>query len=509
MALYDKPLFIFEMANNHQGSVEHGKRIINEMAKAVADYMEEFDFAFKFQYRDLDTFIRPDYRDRDDVKNVKRFKDTRLSQEQFMELKKEVEKVGMYTMCTGFDEVSVGRIAEQGYDIIKIASCSFSDWPLLEAVAATGLPVIASTAGAVMDDVDKVISFFEHRKTNLAIMHCVAEYPTPNEHLQLNQIDYLKGKFPKHIIGFSTHESPDNMEPVKMAVAKGARILEKHVGVPTDTITLNGYSANPAQVAQWVKNAHDAFAMCGVTGYRYESLEKEQADLAALQRGVFAKRNLQPGEKITPDNTYYAFPCEPGQLLTKNLSKYSVITVKENIEKDKPIYTESLSIESCYQQVADMVKKVMHVLKKSNVTIPIDSRCEISHHYGIGSFEDTGVTMIDCINREYCKKLLVVLPGQSHPAHYHKQKEETFTILYGSLDVVCDGEQRHMTKGESITVNRGVNHSFSSEEGCVFEEVSTTHYKDDSFYEKQDEFVVPRKTKVYITADMVDKYKLL
>ena len=127
MALYDKPLFIFEMANNHQGSVEHGKRIIREMAEAVKDYRESFDFAFKFQYRDLDTFIRPDYRDRDDVKNVKRFKDTRLTQEQFLELKKAVEDENMFTICTGFDEVSVGRIAEQGYDVIKIASCSFND----------------------------------------------------------------------------------------------------------------------------------------------------------------------------------------------------------------------------------------------------------------------------------------------------------------------------------------------------------------------------------------------
>ena len=79
MAVFDKPLFIFEMANNHQGSVEHGKNIIDAMKQAVKDYMDDYDFAVKFQYRDLDTFIRPDYVNRDDVKNIKRFKDTRLS----------------------------------------------------------------------------------------------------------------------------------------------------------------------------------------------------------------------------------------------------------------------------------------------------------------------------------------------------------------------------------------------------------------------------------------------
>ena len=150
MALFDKPLFTFEMANNHQGSTEHGKRIIREIAEAAKPYRDLFDFAFKFQYRDLDTFIHPAFRDRMDIKNIKRFQDTRLTQEQFLELKKEVEAQGMHTMCTAFDEVSVRRIAEQGYEILKIASCSFTDWPLLEVIAETGLPVIASGAGSAL-----------------------------------------------------------------------------------------------------------------------------------------------------------------------------------------------------------------------------------------------------------------------------------------------------------------------------------------------------------------------
>ena len=248
--------------------------------------------------------------------------------------------------------------------------------------------------------------------------------------------------------------------------------------------------------------------MCGVEGQRSKSSEKEQSDLAALQRGVFAKTDLKAGTEISAKNSYYAFPCEKGQLLTRNISKYANITLKKDIKAGEPIFLEDLDIKNNFDEVADKVKKVMHLLKKSNVTVPLDSRCELSHHYGIESFDEVGLTLIDCINREYCKKILVVLPGQSHPAHYHKKKEETFTILYGSLDVVCDGEVKHMVRGETMTVHRNVNHSFSSEEGCVFEEVSTTHYKDDSFYEKKDEFVSPRKTGVYITADMIKKYKL-
>ena len=146
MGLFNKPLFTFEMANNHQGSVEHGKKIIHEMKRVTRPYEDKFDFAIKFQYRNLDTFIHPDFKDRDDIKNVKRFRDTRLTLEQFLELKQEVEAQGMYTMCTAFDEDSVEHIVEQNYDIVKIASCSFSDWLLLEKIAETKMPVIASAA---------------------------------------------------------------------------------------------------------------------------------------------------------------------------------------------------------------------------------------------------------------------------------------------------------------------------------------------------------------------------
>lgn len=266
MALFDKPLFTFEMANNHQGSVEHGKRIIREIKEVTKPYEQDFDFAFKFQYRELDSFIHPTYRGRTDIKNIKRFEETRLTQEQFLELKAEVENQGMFTMCTPFDEVSVGRIVAQNYDVIKIASCSFTDWPLLEEIAKYNLPVIASCAGAELSDIDRVVAFFDNRNISLSLMHCVAEYPTSDDHQELNQITFFKQRYPELRIGFSTHEPPDDFEPIKIAIAKGAEIFEKHVGVSTESITLNAYSANPSQVAQWLKNAKHVYTICGGGG---------------------------------------------------------------------------------------------------------------------------------------------------------------------------------------------------------------------------------------------------
>lgn len=506
MDMFRKPLFTFEMANNHQGSVEHGKTIIREMARIIAPYRELFDFAIKFQYRDLDTFIRPDYANRDDIKHVKRFKDTRLTQEQFLELKKEVEDNNIMTMCTPFDEVSAKRVGDQGYDIIKVASCSIGDWPLLEAIAATGLPVIASTAGATLETLDNVVEFFAHRRIQLSLMHCVAEYPTPNDHLEMNQISLLQKRYPKNIIGFSTHENPDDMNPIKIAVAKGARIFERHVGVATDTISLNKYSSTPEGIEAWLANAKDVFEMCGVVDERYVSSEKEKKELQSLQRGVFAKENLAKGMAVDRNKFYFAFPCEEGQLLAGDISKYANISMNSDIDKDKPVYTNDVTITSYRNRVQEIVRNVMKLLKKGNILIPANSSCEISHHYGIDQFEKIGVTIIDCINREYCKKLLIVLPGQDHPMHMHKKKEETFTVLYGTLHVVCDSKELDVKAGESMTVERGMKHKFSSEDGCVFEEVSTTHYKSDSYYDESDGFVDPRKTKVFITQEMLNNF---
>lgn len=506
MKHFNKPLFTFEMANNHQGSEEHGLNIINALGGIIKPYRDVFDFAVKFQYRDLDTFIRPDYFNRDDIKNVKRFKDTRLSEEQFLTLKKAAEEKGMYTMCTPFDEKSVEKIIRHDFDIVKIASCSFGDWPLLEKIAGAGKPVIASTAASPLETVDRVVSFFKHRNVELALMHCVAEYPTAAESLQMNQIDLLKARYEGILVGFSTHEDPADMEPIKIAVAKQANIYERHVGLETENIKLNGYSSTPEQIANWLEAALSAYKMCGVSGIRYTSSEKEKSDLLALQRGVFLRRSLKKGERITENDVYFAFPCEKGQLLSAQFSKYADIVLNRDLEKiDAPVYLSDVDISDNRKRVNEIVDKVFDVLKNGHVVVPASSKCDISHHYGIDKFEETGTVLIDYINREYCKKYLVMLPGQNHPSHYHKEKEETFIVLCGQLDVVYDGKKFSLHRGDAMTVERGVYHSFSSPDGSVFEEISTTHVKGDSYYEHPENFVSPRKTSVYLTKEMVEE----
>ncbi|MBU3903059.1 MAG: N-acetylneuraminate synthase family protein, partial [Gammaproteobacteria bacterium] len=186
------PLFVLEMANNHMGDLNHGLALVRAFGAVCREL--PFHFAFKLQYRDLDTFIHPSSQGRDDIKYVKRFSETRLTREAFDRLVEEMRANGFLTMSTPFDEVSVSTIEEQNLDIIKIASCSFTDWPLLERIALCDKPIVASTAGASVEDIDRVVSFFAHRSKNFAIMHCVGEYPTPDEHMHLSQIDFLRAR---------------------------------------------------------------------------------------------------------------------------------------------------------------------------------------------------------------------------------------------------------------------------------------------------------------------------
>lgn len=475
------PLFIFEMANNHSGDVEHGIRIIREM-KEVSD---EFDFkvAFKLQYRDLDTFIHPDYKNRSDIKYIKRFSETRLSQEEFKTLKDEITACGFISICTPFDENSVDLIDKHGYDVIKIGSCSFTDWPLLERIVLSDKPIIASTASASLEEIDRVVSFFEHRGKDFALMHCVGAYPTARENLQLNQIDLLKNRYPEVSIGFSTHEEPDNLDSVRMAIAKGAGIFERHVAVPTDKYGINAYSSTPAQVRNWLASAADAYKICGTEEGRYEISEKEYNDLRGLKRGVFASANLYPGEKIKSENTFLAIPNNEDQLIANDLAKYTEYTAKTDIKDNQAVSYSELESKNLREKVLSIIKKIKAIIVESRIALPNKIDLELSHHYGIDKFEEWGAAILNCINREYCKKIIIILPGQNHPDHHHVKKEETFQVLYGDMKVKMEEEEIQLKAGEMITVERGRKHSFSSDTGCVFEEVSTTHFKNDSFYE--------------------------
>lgn len=471
-------LFIFEMANSHQGSVEHGIDIIKEMGKIARKY--NIKAAVKLQYRNLDTFIHPDYKNRKDVKHIPRFMSTRLGFDQFVQLVDAIKEEGMIAMSTPFDEDGVDWCMDQGVDIIKIASCSSLDWPLLEKVSDTGKPLIISTGGKSLSDIDKLYNFFTHRKCEFAFLHCIAEYPAPLEHLQLDFIDRMNKRYRDVPIGYSGHEDPDDDAVAMLAIAKGATLLERHVGLPTETIKLNAYSMNPAQADKWVEAALKAKTICTTKKENNKYISQEEIDsLNSLMRGVYCKRDIKKGEVLTKEDVFFAMPCNAKQMNSGEF--YEGLEVTKDYVKNEELHEHKKVTPT--KLARSVVHDAKGMLYEAGIELGTEFDVELSHHYGMQHFRQTGAIIISIINREYCKKLIIVLPGQKHPTHLHKKKEETFQLLYGDLTVNIEGKVKEMKPGDIQTVLRGEKHSFTSSKGAIFEEVSTTHIRNDSYYE--------------------------
>jgi sialic acid synthase SpsE/quercetin dioxygenase-like cupin family protein len=474
-----RDLFVLDVANNHQGSVAHGKAIVDACAEVVAKHRVRA--GIKFQFRDLPEFVHKDERTGSANKHVPRFLSTRLSWEQFAELRQMVKRRGLLSICTPFDEGSVDRIVSIGFDVMKVASCSARDWPLLEKVAASGLPVIASTGGLTQSEVDDLVSFLTHRGCDFALMHCVSIYPTPDEACHLANIAGFRDRYPGRVIGWSTHENPADTAPVMVASALGAEMFERHVGVPTETIRLNAYSSNPVQLDAWIGAWKKALILMG-TRERGEPIPAERTAIEELKRGVFAKSVIEPGEPITSAQVYFAFPIRPGQMSSSEWRDGTISNAA--IPPDAPLPTQALTVpgdpDAKVLQVA--VHEVKALLAYARVPLSHEFVTEYSHHYGVQNFRRFGAVLINVINREYAKKVLVQLPGQLHPWHFHKLKEETFIVLWGELHLELDDRHKVLAPGDSITVLPGVWHRFWTETGCVFEEISTTAHPNDSIY---------------------------
>src|SRR4051812_42011463 len=249
-------LFVLEMANNHWGRLERGLKIINTFAQIVR--FNNVRAAIKMQFRDVDTFIHRDYRHRTDIRYIKKTLDTQMSDESFATMVRAIRQASCIPMATPFDERSVELCCELGIPIIKIASSDLNDWFLLEKVAATKKPVIVSTGGSSLKDLDDLVTFFMNRNIPLAINHCVSIYPSEDNELEMNQIDFLRARYPNHTIGFSTHEYHDWESSMLIAYAKGARTFERHIDIDSDGIPVSPYCSLPNQSDIWFKAFHKA-----------------------------------------------------------------------------------------------------------------------------------------------------------------------------------------------------------------------------------------------------------
>ena len=484
----DEILFCLEMANNHQGSVEHGKNIIREFAAVVR--RTRAHAMLKLQFRELQSFLHPaDHTPASGngqpglSAHTKRFRETALSKNQFAELISCARDNGLPIYATPFDEPSVDLCVEFGFDVIKVGSCSAYDWPLLRKIATTRLPVILSVGGLATNEIDDVVDFFASAGNSLALMHCVSTYPTAVADLQLDNIRQLKSRYPHIAIGYSGHESPQDLDIAALAVAKGAVILERHVGLPTDMAKLNAYSLSPSETEKWIESAKRGSAACA-NGQPRRPVAGELDSLRALKRGIYARWTIPAGKTITADDVFLAMPCLEGQF---HAGKY--YEVVNAFAPMQPIYANmpiGLDLPDKFPKpvlLASIAARIKEALEDAKIKLDQNVEVELSHQYGFDQFFQTGAVIIDIVNRDYCKKLILQFPNQFHPSHRHIEKEETFHVLTGTVDVMVKGQKLRLEAGQKQLVERGTFHSFSTETGVIFEEVSTTSIKGDSEYE--------------------------
>ena len=475
-------LVVLDLANNHFGDVNHAKKIIKQFSTIIKK--NKINSTIKFQFRDLENFIHKEFIN-SDLKYVKRFRETKLSDKEFKEIFSYIKYNKIKTSCTPFDEASIEKIEKLGFDYLKIASVSSLDFNLHERAAKNKIPKIISTGGLEIKDIDKIVSFYSKKNQKFAIMHCVAIYPSRNSDLNISVIENLTKRYPNIPIGWSTHEEPQEFNPSILAYAKGARIFEKHIGILSNKYKLNNYSIHPNLFDKWYKNLVSSISTLGSSEKKIS--KQETNTLVTLQRGVFARSNIKKNTILTKKNTYFAFPLKKNQLSAPELKQNIILT--KQLKKDGAVYKKFIKKDKDFE-IKELIFSYLHELKGmlnyQSISIGSSFDLEISHHRGIKNFRKVGAFLFNIIDKEYAKKLIVMLPKQKHPNHHHKEKTETFLIVSGKLFIKNNNKNIALNPGDVYHVKRNTWHQFKAgEKGCIFEEISTRAIKTDSYYKNK------------------------
>ncbi len=307
-----KPLVILELANNHMGDLKHAEKILNKYNKLTKEFKKNLDFAIKFQHRDLKTYLHANIASDDE--RVTRFTSTELSEKNWNKLINSAKK-NFKVICTPFSEVSVDWICKKKFDYLKIASCSFNDWPLLKKIKKKKIKIICSLGGGSLNEITKTVSFLSTK--NIKYLYCVGMYPTFSRDMNLSYFSKLREVFGDCISGFSSHEEPQENLSGALAYGMGARIFEKHINIKSKKYKLNKYSVTPEQFYKWLYNLNHAIILSGNPIQRDKNLNREKKDINKFKRGVFVKKNfhIKKDDQLDYSNIEFKFPAEKGQLL--------------------------------------------------------------------------------------------------------------------------------------------------------------------------------------------------
>lgn len=302
-----KPFIIAEAGVNHEGSMELAKRLIDEAAEGGAH-------AIKFQSYKAERLASknsPYYWDitkeptRSQYELFKKY--DKFWKKEYEELKKYCDKTGIEFMSTPFDIESANFLNDL-MNVFKISSSDITNLPFIEYQCQFKKPIILSTGASYLWEIQEAVDIIEKHGNPLILMHCVLNYPTPNKNANLGMIWGLKQHFPNHIIGYSDHTLPQNMEVIHTAVLLGAAVIEKHF---TYDKTLTGndhyHAMDKEDLKLFWKKWEYTEELLG--SFKVTALPDEEPARKNARRSLVASKDIPRGKVIEPSDITWKRPA--------------------------------------------------------------------------------------------------------------------------------------------------------------------------------------------------------
>lgn len=329
---------IAEIGHNHQGDLEKAKLLFKAAKEAGAN-------SVKLQKRDNRSLYTKKLYD-SPYDNENSYGDTygehreylEFNKEQYQELQAYAKELGITMFSTAFDFKSADFLADLDMPVYKIASGDLKNVPLLKYVASFNKPMIVSTGGATIDDVQRAYDAIMSVNQQLCLLQCTAAYPVPYEELNLRVITTFRERFPNIVIGLSDHDNG-----IAMAVAAfvlGARVVEKHFTINRAWKgTDHAFSLEPTGLRKLVRDLKRVPLALG-NGVK-NTYESEKKPLVKMGKKLVAARDLPAGHILTRDDIAIKSPGDG--LPPYELEKILGLVLKEAITEDQDIAYSGLS----------------------------------------------------------------------------------------------------------------------------------------------------------------------
>lgn len=294
----EEPFVIAEVGQNHQGDLEIAREYIRIFSFEGAD-------AIKFQTRNNKYLFSRDAYDAS-YTSENAFAKTYGAHRESLELKPEwlpilkedCIKHGVKFMSTPFDEPSLEILNQIDVDILKVASFDLGNLPLIYRIARMRKPVVMSVGGGKIEQIRSSVEVLLNHNDEVAILHCVSEYPCEYNRLGLDNIELLIKEFPNCVIGSSDHFNGTLSGPI--AYMKGARVFEKHVTLNRAWKgTDHSFALEPEGFRKFVRD---------IKRVRHMMIPKPKEDLGnelvfkKLGKSLVAYTDIRKGEKLTLNN---------------------------------------------------------------------------------------------------------------------------------------------------------------------------------------------------------------